>query len=97
MKRNIAAKSAEQGFRRSRLPELTAAEVTTLRGSADFLALNSYTSKLAYRDASLEGVYTVPSYMDDMGSMLVKDPTWPQGESSWLQVTHSSYIIIWFS
>ncbi|CAK1541095.1 unnamed protein product [Leptosia nina] len=85
LKKNIAAKSAEQGFRRSRLPELTAAEVLTIRGSSDFLGLNTYTTKLAYRDASLEGMYAVPSYMDDMGSVLVKDPSWPQGESSWLQ------------
>ncbi|CAF4869183.1 unnamed protein product [Pieris macdunnoughi] len=85
MKRNIAAKSAEQGFKRSRLPELTAAEVMTIRGSADFLALNTYSSKLVYRDASVDGMYAVPSYMDDMGTVFIKDPTWPQAESSWLQ------------
>ncbi|XP_050681943.1 myrosinase 1-like [Leptidea sinapis] len=85
LKRNIAMKSAEQGFKRSRLPELSAAEVKIIQGSADFFGLNTYTSKLAYRDASLEGMYGVPSYMDDMGSVLVKDPSWEQAASSWLQ------------
>ncbi|VVC95160.1 unnamed protein product [Leptidea sinapis] len=59
LKRNIAMKSAEQGFKRSRLPELSAAEVKIIQGSADFFGLNTYTSKLAYRDASLEGMYVL--------------------------------------
>jgi hypothetical protein len=86
VKINVAAKSAEQGYPRSRLPELSAAEVTLIRGSSDFFGVNTYTSKLTYRDASLEGMYPVPSYLDDMGSVMIKDPSWPQAESPWLQV-----------
>ncbi|KAH9629886.1 hypothetical protein HF086_008177, partial [Spodoptera exigua] len=85
VKKNIAYKSAEQSFPRSRLPELTPAEVALVRGSADFLGVNAFTTKLAYRDASLEGMYPVPSFLDDMGAVLVKDPSWTQSESSWLQ------------
>ncbi|CAH0597898.1 unnamed protein product [Chrysodeixis includens] len=85
IKKNIAYKSAEQGFARSRLAQLTAKDVLFIRGSADFLGVNTYTTKLAYRDASLEGMYAVPSFMDDMGAVLVKDPTWTQSQSSWLQ------------
>ncbi|KAF9407214.1 hypothetical protein HW555_012684, partial [Spodoptera exigua] len=62
VKKNIAYKSAEQSFPRSRLPELTPAEVALVRGSADFLGVNAFTTKLAYRDASLEGMYPVPSF-----------------------------------
>lgn len=79
-------KSAEQGYPRSRLPELSAEEVAMIRGSSDFFGMNTYTSKLAYRDASLEGMYAVPSYMDDMGAVTIKDSTWTQAQSSWLQV-----------
>ncbi|XP_063389576.1 myrosinase 1-like [Cydia fagiglandana] len=86
LKHNVAYKSAEQGFVRSRLPELSAKEVAYIRGSADFFGVNSYTTKMAYRDASLDGMYATPSYMDDMGVVLVKDQSWTQSQSSWLQM-----------
>ncbi|CAH1641613.1 unnamed protein product [Spodoptera littoralis] len=85
VKKSVAYKSAEQSFPRSRLIELSPVEVALIRGSADFLGVNAFTSKLAYRDASLEGMYPVPSFKDDMGAVLVKDPSWTQSESSWLQ------------
>ncbi|XP_022827607.1 myrosinase 1-like [Spodoptera litura] len=85
VKKSVAYKSAEQSFPRSRLIELSPGEVALIRGSADFLGVNAFTSKLAYRDASLEGMYPVPSFKDDMGAVLVKDPSWTQSESSWLQ------------
>ncbi|XP_061723363.1 myrosinase 1-like isoform X1 [Cydia pomonella] len=86
LKHNVAYKSAEQGFARSRLPELSTKEVAYIRGSSDFFGVNSYTTKMAYRDASLDGMYASPSYMDDMGVALVKDQSWTQAQSSWLQV-----------
>ncbi|KAJ8715454.1 hypothetical protein PYW07_009936 [Mythimna separata] len=85
MQKNVAMKSAEQGFPRSRLPALSPTEVALLKGSADFLGINAFSTKLAYRDASLEGMYPTPSFMDDMGAVLVKDPSWPQSQTSWLQ------------
>ncbi|XP_049880677.1 myrosinase 1-like [Pectinophora gossypiella] len=85
VRRNVASKSAEQGFPRSRLPKLSTKDVATIKGTSDFFGVNTYTTKLAYRDASLDGMYAVPSYMDDMSAVLVKDPTWPQSQSSWLQ------------
>lgn len=89
LKHNIAMKSADQGYLQSRLPVLSAAEVTLIRGSSDFFGMNTYTSKLTYRDASLEGMYAVPSYYDDMGAVMIKDPSWPQAQSTWLQVSHT--------
>ncbi|CAB3222974.1 unnamed protein product [Arctia plantaginis] len=85
VKNNVAVKSAEQGFPKSRLPELSAAEVSLIKGSADFLGVNSYTTRLTYRDASLDGMYPVPSFMDDQGAVLIKDPSWTQAASTWLQ------------
>lgn len=86
MKTNIATKSAEQGYSQSRLPELTSSEVALIQGSADFLGVNAYTTKLAYRDASFDGSYMVPSYMDDMGAVLIKNISWPQSATSTIQV-----------
>ncbi|KAG7297323.1 hypothetical protein JYU34_019295 [Plutella xylostella] len=85
LKNNVRLRSKEQGFLRSRLPVLSSEEIVYIRGSSDFLGINSYTTKLTYRDASLEGMYPVPSYMDDMSAVMVKDASWPQAQSSWLQ------------
>lgn len=86
MKKNIYHKSAEQGFPRSRLPSLSAEEVRDIKGTSDFFGMNYYTSKLTYRDASLEGMYPIPSYMDDLSAVFEKDNTWPQSVAFWLQV-----------
>lgn len=86
VRKNIYRKSTEQGFKKTRLPQLSDAEVHFIKGSSDFFGMNSYTTKLTYRDASLDGMYPTPSYMDDISAVFVKDQTWPQAESSWLQV-----------
>lgn len=86
LKRNVDTKSAEQGFSQSRLPKLSESELEFIKGTSDFFGMNTYTTKLAYRNASLDGMYAVPSYRDDMGAVLVKDDSWPQGASIWLQV-----------
>ncbi|XP_063896033.1 myrosinase 1-like [Helicoverpa armigera] len=85
VKKSVSVKSAEQGYPRSRLPVLSPKEIAMLKGSADFLGVNAFTTKLTYRDASLDGMYPTPSYMDDMGAVLVKDPSWTQSHSGWLQ------------
>ncbi|CAH0763461.1 unnamed protein product [Diatraea saccharalis] len=94
MKLNIALKSVWQGFPRSRLPELSAAEIAFIKGTSDFFGLNAYTTKLTYRETSSQGMYPVPSYMDDMGAVMVADPSWPQSHSAWLQ---ASLNYTWFS
>lgn len=86
VKKNVAMKSAEQGFPTSRLPELSGLEVAMVRGSADFLGVNTFTTRMAYRDASLEGMYPVPSFLDDAGTVLIKDPNWTKSASGWVQV-----------
>ncbi|XP_041985165.1 myrosinase 1-like [Aricia agestis] len=85
LKNNVAKKSAEQGYLRSRLPVLSKEEIKFIRGTSDFFGLNTYSSKMAYRDDTLTGMFAVPSYRDDMGTILVKNETWIQGESEWLQ------------
>ena len=48
MRSKIDDKSAAQGFPESRLPHFTAEESDMIKGSADFLGLNIYTSFMVY-------------------------------------------------
>ncbi|CAG4967452.1 unnamed protein product [Parnassius apollo] len=81
----IANKSATQGFQISRLRPFNEQQIDYIKGSADFLALNHYTSDIIYRNASVIGMYEVPSCNDDAGFGTYKDPSWPSGASSWLR------------
>lgn len=47
MKTKIANRSKAQGFPRSRLPEFTIEEKALLKGTYDYVAVNSYSSDLA--------------------------------------------------
>ncbi|XP_075991782.1 lactase/phlorizin hydrolase-like [Anticarsia gemmatalis] len=86
MKEKIAAKSAAQGFARSRLPELTPEEIDYIRGSSDFIGINHYSTYLTYRNASVTGYYDVPSYYDDMETISYHSSEWEAGASSFLKV-----------
>ncbi|XP_059049864.1 lactase/phlorizin hydrolase-like [Achroia grisella] len=85
MKKRIAAKSAEQGFRRSRLPEFSPEEIKYVHGSSDFFGLNHYTSSYVYRNASVESVES-PSFYDDLGTGGFILDEWEDSASSWLKV-----------
>ncbi|XP_045512033.1 myrosinase 1-like isoform X2 [Pieris brassicae] len=67
MKERIAARSFEQGFQRSRLPEFTAEEIEYVRGTSDYFGLNHYSASYAYRNSSVEGYHASPSIFDDVG------------------------------
>ncbi|XP_075972010.1 myrosinase 1-like [Anticarsia gemmatalis] len=77
--------SRKQGFSRSRLPYFTKEEVEALRGSADFVGLNHYTTFLASASSMEEG-WQLPSLDHDTGVKLEKDPSWPKSGVPWLTV-----------
>ncbi|XP_013189559.2 myrosinase 1 [Amyelois transitella] len=87
MKEKIAAKSTAQGFYRSRLPEFTPEEIEYVRGSSDFFGLNHYTSYLVYRNESVYTANEIPSYYDDMESMVYQPNHWDGSASEWLKKT----------
>lgn len=87
MKEKITAKSKVQGFRRSRLPELTPDEVNLIRGSSDFFGLNHYSSNMVYKNESLIGMYEIPSYNDDINVGRYQPNHWKGGASFWLKVS----------
>ncbi|XP_052747121.1 lactase/phlorizin hydrolase [Bicyclus anynana] len=87
MRERIAAKSFEQGFFRSRLPEFSPEEVELIKGSSDFLGINHYSSSIVYRNASLtSSSFPSPSFYDDVGTLSYHDSTWEGAASSWLKV-----------
>ena len=46
IKTRVLRKTHDTGFRKSRLPTLTDEEVNFIRGTFDFLGLNSYTTRI---------------------------------------------------
>lgn len=62
----VANRSYAEGFRRSRLPSFTSEEVNMLRGSADYLGLNHYSSNSAYYVDEID--IGEPSYYNDLGT-----------------------------
>jgi beta-glucosidase/6-phospho-beta-glucosidase/beta-galactosidase len=64
-----------------RLPTFTEAQKEDLKGSVDFLGLNTYSSSLVTDRLGGGG-----GYFDDVGTKSQGDPSWTRGESSWLWV-----------
>ncbi|XP_060802158.1 myrosinase 1 isoform X1 [Amyelois transitella] len=86
LKEKVAAKSAEQGFLRSRLPEFTPEEVEYVRGTSDFFGLNHYSSGYTFRNESVLGIFESPSSDDDLGAGSYVLEEWETSASSWLKV-----------
>ncbi|XP_072933968.1 lactase-like protein isoform X2 [Epargyreus clarus] len=82
VKEVIAKKSREQGFKRSRLPVLSSEEKQMLKGSADFIGINHYTTNLVKPS---KAQYIVPSFNDDVGVELSYRKDWMQAKSPWLR------------
>ncbi|KAJ8715639.1 hypothetical protein PYW07_010121 [Mythimna separata] len=82
VKEKVAAKSAEQGFFRSRLPEFTPEEVDYVKGTSDLFGLNHYTTFLVYRNESVQGTHDVPSMHDDLGNVHYQLSEWEYGGMS---------------
>ena len=83
----IDAKSAEEGFTESRLPEFTEEEKLEILGSSDFFGMNFYTSNLAYPTPSDEINPGVIGWGEDPDVTTLKDPKWYSSGSSWLKIT----------
>ncbi|KAJ8715713.1 hypothetical protein PYW07_010195 [Mythimna separata] len=85
----VAAKSAQQGYARSRMPEFTEEENAFVRGASDFFGVNHYTAKMVSATQYKEDA-PVPSFMDDMDVGQFALPEWPVGASSWLMLVPNS-------
>ncbi|CAG9566621.1 unnamed protein product [Danaus chrysippus] len=85
VKERIAAKSKEQGFPRSRLPQFTPEEIDLIKGSFDFFGLNHYTTYMVYKNESVYGHYSSPSFNDDIEVITYQDSSWHSGASLWMK------------
>jgi len=88
MRSQIDAKSAEQGFEESRLPQFSEEDSAMLAGSYDFIGMNFYTSDLVWPQTS--DINEVSYWADqDIGTtqMDYGAEQWYRAGSSWLKVT----------
>lgn len=90
MRKRVDEISKRQNFRRSRLPSFTPEEVAMIRGSADFLGLNHYTTYLITKN---DGKISPPSFETDMGGTSSQKENWPKTNSTWLRVSKSMIIL----
>lgn len=78
----IANNSIREGRPWSRLPTLSSAWIELIRGSADFLGLNYYTSRLIkLEDVNVD---SHPSWEHDSRINSYVLPEWKQARSEWL-------------
>ncbi|XP_007496720.1 cytosolic beta-glucosidase [Monodelphis domestica] len=84
LKSQVAAMSKKQGFLSSRLPEFTEEEKRMIKGSADFFAVQYYTTRLAKHHENSEGELNC---LKDINVEIFPDPSWQVSQQgSWIHV-----------
>lgn len=82
MKAQINANSICEGRDRSRLPPLSKDWIEKIRGSADFMGFNYYTSRTVERGT--DSNESNPSFVLDTKLVLDTNPAWKQSIATWL-------------
>lgn len=90
----IGNRSAEAGYRRSRLPTLTQEQISYVRGTFDFLGLNTYTTYMV-KALKTEEINSSPGWANDAMTSLYQLDSWEDGASAWMKVSHKiTYLCI---
>lgn len=84
MKQRIKRNSLVENYTHSRLPSFSNQEISFIRGSHDFFALNHYSSALV--SSHDFPVTDPPSFNKDLGVRLRQDPKWKPSKAPWLKV-----------
>ncbi|XP_078666125.1 lactase/phlorizin hydrolase-like [Branchiostoma floridae x Branchiostoma belcheri] len=84
MKTTLARKALEEGRTSSRLPEFTSQQKSYIRGTADFFALNFYTTVEVEDKGHI--VTDNPNYFTDIDVIKDHPADWPQSPFGWLYV-----------
>lgn len=87
----VAARSTQQGFPRSRLPQFTPEEIDYIRGTADLFGLNHYSTYYVYRNESTLNKYPQPSYKDDLGVVQYQLEEWSYTKGDFVAVCVTLY------
>ncbi|KAK7789047.1 hypothetical protein R5R35_010546 [Gryllus longicercus] len=82
MRKIVDEHSRAEGLKYSRLPSFSGYWIKYIRGTADFFALNHYTTRLVTSGEEGE----IPSKEHDTGVISKVDPSWPSSASKWLKV-----------
>lgn len=91
MKTKIDKRSSAQGFARSRLPVFTDAEKAIMKGTFDFICINSYTSRLV---RAVESNLTDLSWEGDSEVYGYQPSTWEATGQSFMKVICLKLILI---
>lgn len=86
MKKFVAVKSSREGFPRSRLPVFTQDEIDYIRGTADFLGLNFYTTFLIKDAGEGYGEDVIFEDSKDSRTIAYQKDEWPKSYAVWLKV-----------
>lgn len=78
----ILKNSLKENRTKSRLPIMSAHKKKLIKGSADFLGLNYYTSR--YVENAEETDEKTPSYANDVRIKETVDKSWIRAKSNWL-------------
>jgi beta-glucosidase/6-phospho-beta-glucosidase/beta-galactosidase len=94
MRDNVNANSDKEGRSSSRLPTFTADEIKMIQGTADFFALNYYSSRIVYKMQNPPAQY---DWEADAGIRQVVDPEWKRGKSDFLYVVPEGLhkLLVW--
>ncbi|KAJ8952840.1 hypothetical protein NQ317_010784 [Molorchus minor] len=84
MKTRIAARSEQEGYDKSRLPEFTEEEKEYINGTCDFLGVNSYSTNMV-RAIPEPGIGS-PNFYSDIGTQAYQPDDWETSASDWLKV-----------
>lgn len=84
MIKGVQANSLKENRKKSRLPAFTPDEIRYVKGTADFLGLNYYSSNFAEPAFDLSWA-KVPSFYRDQSVHTTSLDEWPVAESSWLK------------
>lgn len=90
----VQAQSSAQGLAASRLRPFTQEQIDYIRGTADFLGLNHYTSAYAYRNSSIIGTFVTPSHNEDAFVGTYMSESWP---ASAISAFHRVIFLLFFS
>lgn len=80
----IGERSRREGRSYSRLPKFTNEEIELVKGSADFMGLNYYTSRLLSVDHTEFDPSSPPAWYKDSKNIIDVNPHWKVGYNEWL-------------